>query len=203
MTCEDFMEKWHDKGRFAPGKLTLFFHLLRCRECRENLSLMKELSLALKEGEIDDEAFFRAMEERLLEEAKRVVPSLSLSSPSPRPRLSLGWVACLGGVLLAFCFLLFFFGHSGIKKGITSWDILPPGGEAYTLSQLDREEMAELDEAMVLSIPLEEAFSSITPWADVLESAGTLSPAELEALVRGLSIQKRGTINRVGGAAWV
>jgi len=201
MTCEEFMERWHDKGRFALGKLPLLFHLLRCRECRENLSFMKGLSLVLKEGEIDEEAFFLAMEERLLEEAKQVVPSLSLSSPSPRPRLSLGWGACLGGVLLAFGFLLFFFGHSGIKKGITSWDILPPGGEADTLSQLDREDMAELNGAMVLSIPLEEAFSTVTPWADVLESAGTLSPTELEALVRGLSIQKRGTINQIGGVA--
>ena len=199
MTCEEFIKKWQDKGRFALGKVPLLFHLLRCRECRENLSFIKDLSLAFKEGEIDDEAFFLAMEERLLEEAKQVLPSPSLSSPSPRPRLSLGWGACLGGVLLTFGFLLFFFGHSGIKKGITSWDILPPGGEADILSQLDKEDMAKLDKTMVLSVPLDGAFSTVTPWADVLESTATLSPAELEALMRGLNIQKRGAINQVGG----
>jgi hypothetical protein len=201
MTCEEFTERWHDKGRFALGRLPLLLHLLSCRECRENLSFMKGLSLALKEGEIDEEAFFLAMEERLLEEAKQVVPSLSLSSPSPRLRLSLGWGACLGGVLLAFGFLLFFFGHSGVKKGITSWDILPPGGEADTLSQLGREDMVELNEAMVLSIPHVETFSTVTPWADALESAGTLSPAELEALVRGIDVRGQRTINQTGGVA--
>jgi len=201
MTCEEFIKKWQDKGRFALGKVPLLFHLLRCRECRENLSFLKKLSLALKEREIDDEDFFLAMEGRLLEEAKQVLPSLSPSSPSPKPRLSLGWVACLGGVLLAFGLFIFIFGHSGVKKGITSWDILPPGGEADILSQLGREEITKLNKALVLSVPIDEASFTVTPWADVLESAATLSHAELEAIMRGLNTQKRGAINQVGGVA--
>ncbi len=203
MTCEEFVERWYDEAGFALARLPLFFHLLKCRECRERLSFMKRLFQALQEGEIagDGEAFFLAMEERLLEEAKQVVPSLSLSSPSSPLSLPWGWGACIGGLLLAFCFLFLFIGHSNIKWRITFWDILPPGGEAEILSQLDRKDMVELNRAMALSLPHGEPFSTITPWADALESAGSLSPAELDALLKGTSKQGRETINQIGGVA--
>lgn len=200
MRCEEFLQKWCEKGRYPIWRIPLLFHWWHCRNCRITLSSVKRISSLLKEERLteNDEAFFQAMREGLLEEARREIVSRDEKAAfkvKRRPFLSPKMLAPLGLVLVAICTTALFFLHSSKREEVTLSDLVPPGGEAAIVSQLEDRDIGILENELTLTLrggaPL--AYP-VTPWAEVMDSVSTLSPEGLDFLIKGMG--KQGAIIR-------